>query len=101
MKFNKYLSSASRPDTPSRQTDTTKVVIECPCERAWNRYWLYPTTALFSRISLTFEIVCPNKSSNSDRLFEINFHSFTSSTMSFLFSDYTFITYNYFWITKI
>jgi hypothetical protein len=92
MKFNEYLSSASRPDTTERQTDTTMLVIERPYERAWGRYWLYPATALFSHISISFEIVCPNKSSNSDRLFEINFHSFTSSAISFLSSDYT-ITY--------
>jgi hypothetical protein len=89
MKFNEYLSSASRPDTTKRQTETTKLVTERPYERAWIRYWLYPDTALFSHISLSFEIVCPNKSSNSDRLFEINFHSFTSSNMHF-FSDLTF-----------
>ena len=92
MKFNEYLSSANRPDThgwTNRQTDRTKIVTECPCERASSRYWVYPTTAWVPNISLSFETVCPNKSSNSDRLFEINFHSFTSYTMSFL-SDYTF-----------
>jgi len=94
MKFSGYVCCVSLPDTrgwTNRQTDTTKLVTECPCERARSWYWLYPTTAWFSHISLSFETVCPNKPSNSDGLFEINFHSFTSYNMSLFFWQHIYL----------
>lgn len=98
MKFIKKSLHASSPDILGRidrQTDTTKPGIECAFELARSGKWVYPSTAWFSQSSLSFEIVCPKLYYNSDRLFEINFHSFTSSIVFFV-SDNTKLMYNYF-----